>query len=777
MKYTPLVKLLIEDAMGSELTMDGSLSGYVDKNGELHNSDIWEMYLLDNVKAKYIRYGGYLYEDAAICIYDKNYDQIDAIVAENGSTITELLISLPENTYAITFSCLKSYKIRLMEFESEPNDMDVTDFILNVDEIETTHSRDDTSGVMDTVSFPIELGLDGADYLKNIFYTTGLYSSYRMSLYKRGDHDNNYTVIKSAFLDFSTYKEYEYKVQIEYAEAELTEIINSEGKTKYEIPVSEVMALKKWHYERMDFINNAIYELSNSDMTTSEETDQLYLSIYLSKSELVPGEAIDFKSQALSYNDADYFVKNAGDSLRTINVQMKFGIVFAGSLFAPFGFHDLDVNSLLSIVLLKFNSENVGIVVKEWFLLPQYAPEIGNMILNGTFSTQVNFAFEHILQPGDKLSFAIKVKKLAQEVYIQKGSIVRFETIDDESYIRMNYIGKNRIAHDIAVIRPEILIQRYLNEMSGHRGMFSASIEWMDDEYRTLIVPADSIRKMPEAKIYGSPNDFFNWMKVLGYEYECIGRNLVFKKRDDFFQRGIVAMYLKESEVADLIVQANGEYAYTSVEIGYEKQDYESMNGRCEANGTFSYTTGYITREDNKLSLISPYRADSIGIELLCQESDKETTDNKSDNDVFFVALKENSDNYTEYKGIVIEDKEVGLKMFNAPFNPYFLIKRNESLIGINAREVKFKSTDASRSAQITGIDNIYSDQKIEKKLFEPIEYNFSAGSWKNLPSENVRNGLINFKWQDNTLKGFIKQVRKNYVADTETTWELWAVK
>lgn len=297
-----------------------------------------------------------------------------------------------------------------------------------------------------------------------------------------------------------------------------------------------------------------------------------------------------------------------------------------------------------------------------------------------------------------------------------------------------------------------------------------------------MIVAAESIRKIQGAKIYGSPNDFFEWLKVLGYEYECFDRKLVFKPRDEFFRKDVTAMNLKARELADLIVQADETYAYTSVEIGYEKQDYESTNGRSEVNGTFCYTTGYITSADNKLTLISPYRADSIGIELLCQEADRDTKDTKSDNDVFFVAMTENDSSYTEYRGVKIWNKvpvvgEPEIEMFNAPFNPYFLVQRNASLIGVNARLVKFKSTDMSRTAWITNVGNIYADQLIDSKLFDPIEYNFAAGSVQEIPSVDVRNGLIHFEWRGKILKGFIKQIRKNYAAETETTWVLYAVK
>lgn len=124
-----------------------------------------------------------------------------------------------------------------------------------------------------------------------------------------------------------------------------------------------------------------------------------------------------------------------------------------------------------------------------------------------------------------------------------------------------------------------------------------------------------------------------------------------------------------------------------------------------------------------------------------------------------------------------IKDKNYAVELSMLPFNPYFLVQRNESLIGINARQVKFKSTDMSRTAEITGVEDIYADQEISKQLFLPVEYNFATGNWKDLPPDNLRDGLIYFEWHGKTLKGFIKQVRKNYIAETESTWELWAVE
>ena len=77
---------------------------------------------------------------------------------------------------------------------------------------------------------------------------------------------------------------------------------------------------------------------------------------------------------------------------------------------------------------------------------------------------------------------------------------------------------------------------------------------------------------------------------------------------------------LVESRIqGDLYVRFGGEYleTYRSNAIRrrmlslHDKQDYESVNGRAEANGTFEYTTGFLRREEKTLELISPYRADS----------------------------------------------------------------------------------------------------------------------------------------------------------------------
>lgn len=770
----------------------GNMWCRVNENGEFetHQYSLSRLYILDNRKKdgtlglyKQVEYNGYLRDSAEIVMLDSNLNVLDHIKNTGDGPITNVTFNIPENCRYVYLSCASDYEKNYYLRVFEGDFIDVTQNIENLDSLENVLSRDGVSGVISEVSFEISFVLSAKDFVKDIFFRKGIYGKALLKIYRRGNFDNDYKLIKDINLDFSTYQEYADRVTVEAAKFDLLEIINSEGKTKYEVLVSEIADTKKWKYERMNFINNGVYELVTSDMTVAQITDLIAFSLNLSSSELIPGEGIDFVSQTLTYGKTNYFIQNNGKSVN-MHIKMMFKFIFEGEIKVHNPFEtEIDKNSLLSIQLYRLSSEgNFKESIKSWFLAPETLSIDGEKY-TGIFSDTMNVDKIVTIEPNERICLGFSsVNNMGMAVTIQSG-YYRFESLEEgnKPILTAYYTTKSQESHEIDIIDPTTLMQHYLNEMSGVNGLFSVQINWSESNYKTMLIAAESIRQIPGAKLYGSPNDFFDWMKVLGYEYDIDGTKLIFNFRDEYFKSSFAAMSMRKDEIADLIIKADNTYAYTSIEIGYDKQDYDTMNGRCEPNGMFSYTTGYITRTDNKLSLISPYRADSIGIEILCQESDKQTTDTDSDNDVFFVALKENSEDYSEYKDIYIEDKDFSsLKLFNAPFNPYYLIKRNQSLIGINADKVKFKATDMSRTAII--IDNgqsvdPYADQIISKKLFEPIIYNFAAGSNKDLPDHAVRNGLVKINWKDEIYTGFIKEIRKNYASDTETTWELWGFK
>ena len=313
---------------------------------------------------------------------------------------------------------------------------------------------------------------------------------------------------------------------------------------------------------------------------------------------------------------------------------------------------------------------------------------------------------------------------------------------------------------------------------SAHR-TYTGEIDWGElYPAQVRISAAESLRGFEEAVLHGKFSDFVDWMHALGYEYGIVRNHILFKPREQYFLKETTALELSGDEVADLYIEAADDYAYTNVKIGYDKQDYESVNGRAEANGTFEYTTGFLRREEKTLELISPYRADSIGIELLCREADNKSksTDDSADNDIFFVALDGDGSSYATYKAQQITDKDTGVSMFNALFNPYYLVQANKSLLGITTTRLRFAGTDMNRNASI-GSENIYRDVEIatSDQLFRPVTYSFATGNFKDLPSPENWNGLVKFTFDGTRRAGFIRKILKNYSLESETDWQLWA--
>ena len=708
------------------------------------------LYYLEN-KYQIIRYHGYL-ENSSIILLDENENVLKEI--SSNEVIQDLEFVVSDECKSIYLSVASDYvdSYYLQLFSS--GYYNVTGCVDNWDSLEVVLSRDKTSGVISEVSFEFEFVLSAREYLRQIFNETGLYSNVTFSIHKRADKTNDYTLVKELQLDFGTYKLTSDRVRISSANNTLAEIINSKGKTEYEIPVSEICEEKKWNFSRINVLNNAMYQMADFSLDR-KVSGYLAPTIITTSVELAPGqEDVDFVTQNLSYDptykDMVWLAKNVTNETCYLHVKIRAKITCSYQGFP------MDV-----VVWISKYANSVTSFFRDF---QPIVTRVDNGIVYQDFFIDID---ERIfLLSGQVLQFLFQFPSEANNPSFK---------ISQEEFM-MYYVSKvdNK---QISVINPISLIQRYVDEMTGVKGLYHASILWNENNYKTMIAAADSIRQIGGAKIYGKPNDFFDWMRILGYEYEITDNKLIFKPRDEFFTRSI-AMTMREDEIADLIEEADTEYAYTTVEIGYDKQDYDKLNGRLEPNGKFTFTTGYESKEDNKLSLISPYRADSIGIEYLSQESSKKTKDEDSDNDIFFMALVENDTEFTEYKDVVYKDRAFGLELFNAVFSPYYLVMRNYSLLGINAKSLKFNSTDMSRTAEIyaNGVKvNPYSSFEIPEKLFEPIIYNFATGNHKDMPS--YKNGIVQVNWQGEVLSGYIKDIRKNYAQESEVTWELHAIK
>lgn len=138
---------------------------------------------------------------------------------------------------------------------------------------------------------------------------------------------------------------------------------------------------------------------------------------------------------------------------------------------------------------------------------------------------------------------------------------------------------------------------------------------------------------------------------------------------------------------------------YSAITAGYDKKDYDNINGRDEFNFNNTYSTG-CNVSDKTLSLISKYRADCYGMEFAVQKRGADTTDSSSDKDVFFVLC-------TNINGELIADRTLPISnsltgaVFNGAFSPMACIRANAGFIGLQADEMTLKFASSTGNSDI----------------------------------------------------------------------------
>lgn len=196
---------------------------------------------------------------------------------------------------------------------------------------------------------------------------------------------------------------------------------------------------------------------------------------------------------------------------------------------------------------------------------------------------------------------------------------------------------------------------------------------------------------------------------------------------------------------------------YASVDIGYEPQEYDRENtGKLEFNFTNHYTTG-ATLTDNKLELVSPFRADSYGIEELVYASFKENEKDKDDKDLFIVHCGLNTDGTLKlYKNQRYTGVPDNTTAYNGEYIPMRCVQRNAQYLKMTADVLKYTSTDGNNNASYNEI-SVNSDLPLNiEGLFKPNIIKIKTNDL-NIPQD--LNALITFDYGNYTWEGFILSV------------------
>lgn len=275
------------------------------------------------------------------------------------------------------------------------------------------------------------------------------------------------------------------------------------------------------------------------------------------------------------------------------------------------------------------------------------------------------------------------------------------------------------------------------------------------DKYYYFEFNADgTINKEPKLYKYSPADATKPFQRVV-----FVHRSLLFRDHADV---------MKIDDATEVKTSVEKSSIYSTVEIGYDKKDYDNINGRDEFNFNNTYSTG-CTISEKKLSLISKYRADCYGMEFAAQKRGEDTTDSSSDNDVFFALCNINGRDYTPDRSVTIEGA-LSDSVFNGQFSPLHCIKANAGFIGIQAEalQLTFASSKGNSSIVIDGLP-MSGNITLNTPLCTPIEVEFMT-SYIDPPDTNCL-----YEIDANGIKyiGFLREAEEHYARESSAKYIL----
>ena len=670
-------------------------------------------------------------------------------------------------------------------------------------DVECSYSRSDLGGVIRSFMSKFEFVNNAYDLLINAYSTFGVKTVAQVIMY--GMNDNwVYEPLFSCDLDISSLSYTPYVLTISAIDNSVSAKIKANKSTKYEFLLKEDIAVSApYAFPRLAMIESVTYEITDGYSNPSGDLVGTYYPSHQQRifmgtvgDEIINGGMVRFNEDQL-YEDG-YMLEIMKDLTLHIDFYLDASLEYGT---VPF---DLMVNDTPVLRLHpgltavpEFFIADANIYGSQYSSIEELMEAIAsNDIASMQWESQ-NFSGRwakiggtvwEVHYDGHKNEFVntkIGYYEYDSRPYSSSGDVevkagdkvwIRFTATQQRSFhywsSKFVFSWQNQAKSvTINTVKPVDMLSAILRRMDIDYG---CEISTSDERFTNgdiLLLAAESIREIDNAKIYSSFNDFCNWMEaVFGYSYvindtekmvRFLHRSEIFRDTD---RPDIV------SEVKDLEYSISKDMLYSNIVVGYNKKDYEGVNGRDEFNFSSTYTTDY-PLEGKKLELKSPYRADSYGIEFLVQKRGADTTDNQSDNDVFFVSGKMDNGTYLDNSTVEIGNSITGT-LRNGQFSPISCVEANACMIATYSPDVDLTFASSEGNADIT-IDGVRISDNLNlsgSQLFTEGVLKFSS-SQSRLPEDINR--LIRVQYEGSVYEGYIKDVSVIYAREESTEYTL----
>jgi hypothetical protein len=249
--------------------------------------------------------------------------------------------------------------------------------------------------------------------------------------------------------------------------------------------------------------------------------------------------------------------------------------------------------------------------------------------------------------------------------------------------------------------------------------------------------------------------------------YNIPEQTVYFVHRTELFHDSIDKKYIESCR--DLTFSVDASQIFSTITIGYESQDYDSINGRDEFNFNNTYSTG-CNVTDNTLELISKYRADCYGIEFDVEQRGEDTTDSDSDKDVYFALLAKTDTCLIADRTLKIENA-YNEYLYNGAFSPMACVRANAAYIGMQAEELSltFASSEGNSDIVIDG-EAMSSNLELNEPMATPTQLEFTTSDVE-MPEDYYQ--LIQLEKNGVTYRGYLTSVDFKYAKEEAAKYKI----
>lgn len=633
---------------------------------------------------------------------------------------------------------------------------EATNDLVNWEDVEISIKRKDFGGVYRTFGDSFEFAGDSYMLLENEFLTNYLNASAVIVI---GVLNNSWTYNEKirCNLDFSSYQNNGNTISIKAIDNSAEAIINANKSQVYDIPVSSLKS-DELYYDRMELNNKADFAV----IPTEEQTEEGLYSIILPKG--IQGPFL----LPLGYTTSNFPNKNIIDIGDTPLTDRNYAELLANHYLVK-ALTPVTVKLRISLNI-QVGSMNTGKDSFLWFVaVKQVYDEEGilkqvlveEIQMNPNSFNEIDREYEVDLGTGERFYYQIMP---VSGNHILSSPVAL--TISNVKEISVSYTGRNKpVNFDVFTpnkLLTSILSNMGLTDMTGEVKEGDIAIPYM--------IAAESIRDIKNAKVHTSFSKFSEWAKAcLGYYYKIEGKKVIFCHLTELYDPETV----KELEhVNGLDISIDNSLIYSGVDVGYEKKDYDEINGRDEFHVKNSFSTG-ISINDNIYKLISPYRADCYGIEFLAQKRDEETKDDSSDNDLFFVDAISVLDPSTSSIKLKLNrqgDRPSGVlfpsSVFNIAYSPRRMLLANKDILSSCTSRLEFTASEGNADA-VLWRESEKSPVVLDSRYFRVETLKVETIGLSPFPV--LYDGLISFDYNSRKYTGYVSDITE-YLGKRQTT-------